>query len=179
MNSLKIVNFKYLSEDKLLDILSLRNSDRVRLNMANSELIPAQEHLSYCKTLSSRKDVLYFAVYVNNFLEGVLDFKAIDFNEQTYESGSYFIENSKYNISYYANIAGFLIARSLKLATVSCFVYKNNMSAMLLNTCKLKYKIVKEDHLFYYLNKDLSDKCFDSDKYRNSLNRKFSLEISI
>jgi len=93
MNSLKIVNFKYLSEDKLLDILSLRNSDRVRLNMANSELIPAQEHLSYFKSLSSRKDVLYFAVYVNNFLEGVLDFKAIDVNEQTYESGSYFIEN--------------------------------------------------------------------------------------
>lgn len=179
MNSLKIINFKYLSDDKLLNILSLRNSDRVRLNMANSELISAQDHLSYCKSLSSRKDVLYFAVYINNHLEGVLDFKNIDFNEHSYESGSYFIEKSKYNISYYANIAGFLIARALNLTAVSCYVYKNNMSAMLLNTCKLKYKIVKEDHLFYYLNKDLSDKSFDSDRCHTLLNRKFSPEFSI
>ena len=122
MNSLKIINFKYLSDDKLLDILSLRNSDRVRLNMANSELISAQDHLSYCKSLSSRKDVLYFAVYINIYLEGVVDFKNIDFNEHSYESGSYFIEKSKYNITYYANIAGFLIARALNLTAVSCYV---------------------------------------------------------
>ena len=53
------------------------------------------------------------------------------------------------------------------------------MSAMLLNICKLKYKIVKEDHLFYYLNKDLSDKNFDPDRCHNLLNRKFSPEFSI
>lgn len=179
MNSLKIINFKYLSEAKLLDILSLRNSDRVRLNMANPEPITALSHLSFCNSLSSRQDVLYFAVYVNDNLEGVLDFKAIDFNSHSYESGSYFIEKSKYNISYYANIAGFLIARSLNLTAVNCYVYKNNMSAMLLNTCKLKYHIVKEDHLFYYLNKDLSDKSFDSDRCHYLLNRKFYPEFSI
>ena len=42
-----------------------------------------------------------------------------------------------------------------------------------------EYKIVKEDHLFYYLNKDLSDRSFDSDRCHTLLNRKFSPEFSI
>ena len=79
MNVLKVVNFRYLTEDCLQEILNLRNSDRVRMNMANKDKICFEEHLNFCRSLFDRKDLLYFAVYVNDSLEGVIDFKSIDF----------------------------------------------------------------------------------------------------
>lgn len=177
MNVLKVVNFRYLTEDCLQEILNLRNSDRVRMNMANKDKICLEEHLNFCRSLFERKDLLYFAVYVNDSLEGVIDFKSIDFILKKYESGSYFIERSQYNISYYANLAGFLIAKSLGLTKVSCYVNKENLAAMLLNTCKLKYKIIFEDPVYYYLEKDLSDESVSNNKVRTTLEKKFHVEF--
>ena len=145
--------------------------------MANKEMISPEDHLNYCRSLQNKHDLLYFAVYVNGILEGVLDFKSIDHILKKYESGSYFIEKSQFNISYYANLAGFLIAKSLGLMKVSCYVYKDNLAAMLLNTCKLKYKITSEDAACYYLEKDLSNEVEIDKKIKSVLEKKFQIEF--
>lgn len=177
--TLAIKNFVSLSDDELIKILELRNSERVRNNMANSEIISLDSHLSFCRSLKNRKDIFYFGVYVNSSLEGVLDLKFFDNDKLSYESGSYFIEKSKYNISYYANLAGFIIAKSMGLKRVTCYVLKDNLQAMLLNTCKLKYKITHSDEKYYYLEKSLDDDVIHTEVLSKLISKRFSLMLDI
>ena len=57
---LRYTDFIYLSENELLEILKQRNSDYVRRFMDNDRLISVEDHLSFCRSLSTRTDLKYF-----------------------------------------------------------------------------------------------------------------------
>lgn len=151
---LSIVDFSYLDKTQILEILSLRNSDYVREKMASSDVILEDTHFLFCENLKQRNDALFCGVYLENKLVGVIDLKAIDLNTKTYESGCYFCKDSK-NITYFANLAAFIIAKEIGLTKANCYVKKDNIQAVLFNTMKLRYKTTKETDEFYYFEKDL------------------------
>lgn len=176
---LTLKNFTSLSEEILKDILTLRNSQRVRCNMRSKKEIPLDEHLSYCKSLHARSDILYFAVFVDEKLEGVLDFKSIDPVLKSYESGCYFIENATVNLAYYANLAAFIVAKDRGLERVNCCVMKSNIPALLLNTCKLGYKIVSENSEYSFFEKDISNDRLTNEFLKQKIDKVFILRLDI
>ncbi|HIV54337.1 MAG TPA: hypothetical protein H9898_00905 [Candidatus Anaerobiospirillum stercoravium] len=73
---LRYTNFIYRSESELLEIIKQRNSDYVRRFIDNARIISAEEHLSFCRSLSKRPDLKYFYVTLNHEPFGIVDLKA-------------------------------------------------------------------------------------------------------
>jgi hypothetical protein len=59
---MKIVNFTDLSQEDYKTILSWRDSDKVRKNMLNSNIISGKEHFSLVKQLKQDSSKEYFSV---------------------------------------------------------------------------------------------------------------------
>ena len=163
---LSIIDFSYLDKKQLLEILALRNSDYVREKMASSD-----------ESLKQRKDVLFCGVYLENKLVGVIDLKEIDLNSKSYESGCYFCKDSK-NITYFANLAAFIIANEIGLTKATCYVKKDNIQAVLFNTMKLRYKTTKETDVFYYFEKDLATPKNSIDNLKAKISSSYELVIN-
>lgn len=88
-DKLAFVNFTLLSQDLLLEILSHRNAPEIRSQMRNSDPISAEDHLRFCAGLKHSKSKFYFAVFLNDILIGVLDYRLLDAKDRIYESGAY------------------------------------------------------------------------------------------
>ncbi|MGH1600852.1 hypothetical protein [Campylobacter majalis] len=63
-------DYKNLSKAQTIDLLRLRNSDEVRLNSANTDIIRLDDHLGWVKELESEK---YFAVIIDDVVVGGLN----------------------------------------------------------------------------------------------------------
>ena len=174
---LSIVDFSYLDKTQLLEILALRNSDYVRDKMASSDEILEDSHLSFCESLKQRKDVLFCGVYLEDKLVGVIDLKEIDFNSKSYESGCYFCKNSK-NLTYFSNLAAFIIAKEIGLTKATCYVKKDNIQAVLFNTMKLRYKTTKETDEYYFFEKDLATPKTSFDNLKGKISSSYELVIN-
>ena len=174
---LSIVDFSYLDKTQLLEILSLRNSDYVRNRMATSDEILEDTHLLFCKNLKQRTDALFCGVYLEDKLVGVIDLKGIDLKSKSYESGCYFCKNSK-NITYFANLAAFIIAKDIGLTKATCYVKKDNIQAVLFNTMKLRYRTTKETDEFYYFEKDLDTPKNSIENLKAKISSSFELFIN-
>jgi hypothetical protein len=59
---MKIVNFTDLSQEDYKTILSWRDSDKVRKNMLNSNIISGKEHFLLVKQLKQDSSKEYFSV---------------------------------------------------------------------------------------------------------------------
>lgn len=173
---LSIVDFSYLDKTKLLEILALRNSDYVREKMASSEEILEDTHLLFCENLKQRTDVLFCGVYLEDKLVGVIDLKKIDFQSKSYESGCYFCKDPK-NITYFSNLAAFIIAKEIGLNKATCYVKKDNIQAVLFNTMKLRYKTTKETDDFYFFEKDLASPKTSFDNLKAKISSSYELVI--
>ena len=174
---LSIVDFSYLDKTQLLEILSLRNSDYVREKMSSSDVILEDTHFLFCENLKQRNDALFCGVYLENKLVGVIDLKAIDLNTKTYESGCYFCKDSK-NITYFANLAAFIIAKEIGLTKANCYVKKDNIQAVLFNTMKLRYKTTKETDEFYFFEKNLATPKTSVDNFKAKISSSYELVIN-
>lgn len=58
----QITNFTVLPKQQLLDVLRLRNDDRIRFFMNNTELISESDHFNFVNDLKERNDKSYFLV---------------------------------------------------------------------------------------------------------------------
>lgn len=88
-------NFKYISEaDKVL-IWQWRNSDRIRLQMANQDFIELDAHLNWMSGLGVRNDCLYYLVHDNEKPIGVFYLTNIDRNNKTAQWGFYLDLNTR------------------------------------------------------------------------------------
>lgn len=70
-------DFVDISQEESLKVLSWRNSEPVRSNMYNTDMISKNDHLSFVKGLHGRKDKKYFIVKKNSEDVGVIDFTQI------------------------------------------------------------------------------------------------------
>lgn len=66
----QIVNYTDCSVEQQREILALRNDDRVRCWMVNSELISEESHFKFIDRLKNDVNRLYFAIYKNGMLVG-------------------------------------------------------------------------------------------------------------
>ena len=174
---LSIIDFSYLDRKSLLEILALRNSDYVREKMSSSNEILEDDHLLFCENLKQRADALFCGVYLEDKIVGVIDLKSIDLNSKTYESGCYFCKDSK-NLTYFANLAAFVIAKEIGLTKATCYVKKDNIQAVLFNTMKLRYKTTKQTDDFYFFEKDLDTPKTSFDNLKMKISSSFELLIN-
>lgn len=149
--SLSFVNFNYLTEDVLLEILEHRNATEIRMQMRNTEIISREDHLRFCKSLKDSNTRFYYAIYHNDKLIGVIDYNLLDEVKRTYESGSYFFDDPSV-VRTHANLAGIYICIEKRLYIPKNIVKKNNIQAVLFNTMKLGMSIDSEDDEYYHLS---------------------------
>ena len=149
-DKLAFVNFTHLSQDLLLEILSHRNAPEIRSQMRNSDPISAEDHLRFCAGLKHSKSKFYFAVFLNDILIGVLDYRLLDAKDRIYESGAYFFDKPSI-VRVHAVLAAARVCVHYDLRLCKIAVKKDNIQALLFNTMKLGFEIETEDNDYYYL----------------------------
>lgn len=75
---MELINFINLTQFEKELILEWRNSDRVRFNMINSEVISLNNHIKFIESLKSREDKKYFLVKNSSEYIGVIYFTNIE-----------------------------------------------------------------------------------------------------
>jgi len=88
-NGVTITPFHLLEEDWLLEILRIRNDERVRFWMDDQKIISREDHLTFCRSLPDRQDVIYCIVESEKTLVGVVYLTEIDTDLSTAELGLY------------------------------------------------------------------------------------------
>lgn len=98
--NLKFKDFKLLNEKEMEFVWKMRNSESVRSKMYNQDLILLENHKKWIASLKTRKDCLYFLVYSDENIVGVINFTSI-LPKESCEWGYYLnpeIQNSGYGI---------------------------------------------------------------------------------
>lgn len=137
-------NFTLLDDAELRRVYDWRNLDYIRLKMDNPQIFPFEDHLKFCRSLSSRTDKIYFQVSVGGAPCAVLDFVDIDREQKSAESGFYVIKEYNhfaYPISRLSNA----VCLKLGIDNVFTHILKSNEKAVFYNLIKLKGKYVGED----------------------------------
>lgn len=70
-------SFTALTDEEIVLVHEMRNSDAVRFKMYNQELISQEEHRKWIASLSQRNDCRYFLVYAGEKAIGVVDFTSV------------------------------------------------------------------------------------------------------
>ncbi len=119
-------NFTTLSDDEIVLVHQMRNSDAVRSKMYSQDIITLENHKKWVASLTERNDCLYFLVYADNKAVGVVDFTSIENN--ACEWGYYLspdMQNSGYGVllEYYVLKYAFEI---IGVETLFCAVLDSN-----------------------------------------------------
>jgi UDP-4-amino-4,6-dideoxy-N-acetyl-beta-L-altrosamine N-acetyltransferase len=81
--NLILKNFIFLNNKEQNNILEIRNSDEVRINMKVKDIISLNNHLSWIKNLQNDKNNIYYAIILNNIIIGAIYINNIQFDEKT------------------------------------------------------------------------------------------------
>lgn len=92
-------DFKLLNNDEHKKLIEIRNSDYVRHNMKNSNLISIEEHLEFIDFLKNTKNNNYYSIIINNEIYGAIYITNINLLEKSCYWGLYIKEYSNPYIS--------------------------------------------------------------------------------
>ncbi len=84
-----VTPFHLLNDDRLLEVLRIRNDDRVRGWMDSQSPIDVNDHLSFCRSLSDRKDAVYCVVESEGNIIGAVYLTQINLQRNVSELGLY------------------------------------------------------------------------------------------
>lgn len=124
-------NITTLSKAELLQILDWRNSDCVRSNMINQEIISKEAHLDYCEKLKNEKTALIFRVSVNENPRGLISFKDLDHEDKTGEFGIYVVDRSNGVGISIGRLALYYYFECLKFSDLRIMVLPHNKRAIM------------------------------------------------
>lgn len=133
IEKLTFTNFTHLSERELLTVLEWRNRPEIREHMTHAGVITPEEHLSFCKTLPEREDLLYLRIDVNGIPSGVSSSR-FDFKHRIIEPGVYYVA-----FPYAAAKVGMVLSyvyEAYGMREVRSAVKKDNVQALLFNALK-------------------------------------------
>jgi UDP-4-amino-4,6-dideoxy-N-acetyl-beta-L-altrosamine N-acetyltransferase len=88
-------SFLRISEAETLFVLKMRNSERVRTRMLNSNVITLDEHMRWIASLGKNSDCSYFLVCDNGVPIGVVDFTSINWERKEAFWGFYLIKGNR------------------------------------------------------------------------------------
>lgn len=154
MNKIKLENFIYLNDEDLLEILSWRNRDEIRLKMSTSEIISKESHLSFCHNLKNRNDCVYFRVSCNEKPCGVFSLQKIDKEKHSAEPGSYYVWGPKL-LPYWVSKISVYMYQTLGIKEIHFCTKKDNEQAILFNILKNKAKVILEDDQYVYFSQSI------------------------
>lgn len=124
-------NITTLSKAEQLQILDWRNSESVRANMINQEIISKEAHLDYCEKLKNDKTALIFRVSVNETPRGLISFKELDHEDKTGEFGIYVVDRSNGVGISIGRVALYYYFEYLKFSDLGIMVLPHNKRAIL------------------------------------------------
>ena len=82
-------NFVNLTNNEKKELLELRNSEYIRKNMYNTEIISFSSHLEWINNLRNRQDCIYWAILKDNEIIGCIDLTDINLDKKIAEWGFY------------------------------------------------------------------------------------------
>jgi hypothetical protein len=174
---IEFVNFIYLDEIELIEILGWRNDENTRKWMKNCDIIPVNQHIDYCKKLSLRHDIAQWKVKYLGKNIGVVSINQFNEKNKSCEWGFYMKKNCHPEdvlfLYYYAQHLFFNHLNILKLIGT---VKVENESAMLFNGFFdfLEIEKIKIDNITYSIRELKKSNWFLNKKNSNSLIRDFS-----
>ena len=142
--NISLKDFHSLSEEEHKSILSLRNSDYVRLQMRNTNLISIEDHQKWIKNLKTNNK--YFAIFMNEEIIGNVNYTDLNDNESCCYWGCYFSEGTN----------SFIVSAS----TIFFLDYVFNT----INVKTLKLFTKKDNHIALSFDKNLGFRPYDEDK---------------
>lgn len=151
-NKIIYKNFILLSKQENIEILHIRNSEKIAKFM-KSKFITLKEHLYFIEILKKTNDKKYFLLSNNNEKLGVIYF--ININKISCEFGLYGIKKGvgdllMEEIKKYA-------FEILKIKNLKACVFKTNQKALNLYL-KHNFKIIDENDELYFVNLDNPNK---------------------
>lgn len=161
---LEFKNYILLSLKEHNEVLSIRNSDHVRNNMKNKDIIDIQEHLNWIENLKKDTHNSYYAVLVNGIISGAVYITEIDYGKGVCTWGLYFKNNINPFISSFS--AYLLIDRVFKILDMK----RLNLEVNKLNINAYKfdlnfgfqvydeYRDMSDEYYLMFMNQDSWDK---------------------
>lgn len=148
-------NFHSLSLKEHKSILNLRNSDYIRLQMRNTNLISIEDHLKWLKNLKSNNN--YFAVLMNEEIIGNVNYTDHNDNESYCYWGCYFSQDT-HSFIVSASTIFFLdyIFNNIDVKTLKLFTKKNNHIALSFDK-NLGFRPYDEDENYIYMSQLKAD----------------------
>lgn len=148
IEKLTFTNFTLLNDRELLTILEWRNRPEIRQRMTHAESITPEAHLSFCKTLLKREDLLYLRIDVNGIPCGVSTSR-FNFQNAVIEPGVYYVA-----YPYAAAKVGMVLSyvyEAYGMREVRSAVKKDNAQAVLFNALKTGSTVLSEDEDYLHL----------------------------
>ena len=152
--NIEFKNYILLSSNEHKEILEIRNSNYIRHNMNNKDIIEINAHLQWVENLKKDTKNIYYAVLIDEEILGAVYITEINYKDSTSTWGLYFKNNINPFISSFATYL--LIDRifnTLKIKRLNLEVSKLNTNAYKfdLSFGFLVYDEVKNDYGEYYL----------------------------
>lgn len=135
----KFKNFVNLSREEKVQVLELRNSESIRKNMYNTDIISIDSHLNWINSLGNRLDCFYWAIFIDNELIGVIDLTSID-NDKKFAEWGFYICNKYFGLGAlieYLGMEHFIF--DLKFEKILACVYENNEKVYNMHKNKFNY----------------------------------------
>ncbi len=179
-------NFIHLTLEEKELVLKYRNTDRVRLNMINNDIIPMEQHLNWLDSLKNMEDCKYYIVYINNISVAAFYFTSIDYANKKAEWGFYLFEE---NIGYgalieYLGIEYFFY--SLNFNLLYCKVLTSNTRTYNLHINSFFFskdtlydeKIINNNSVINLLGLSMKKEVWDKKKYsiKNKIYKLFKIK---
>jgi len=145
------------TEEKLREILHVRNDARIRKWMNNHEPIVEENHIRFCRNLEHRNDAVYLSVEWENSLLGVIYLTDIDLKGQNAELGLY--RNPDSTIGSVGLLLMTILeatAQDIGVRTLRLRVRPDNDRAIKLYQ-RLGYSLTNESDEYLHMQKDLTN----------------------
>ena len=133
-------NIISLNKEEQLQILEWRNSDKVRSNMINQEIISPEAHLSYCEKLKHNKSTLLFRVSVNQIPCGMVNFANLNYKNRTGEYGLYVVDERPGIGPYLGRLAIYYFFEILNFYELHIIILSLNKTSILFSEKLLLFK---------------------------------------
>lgn len=153
-------DFRLLDENEHKKLIEIRNSDYVRFNMKNSNLISIHEHLEFIDSLKNTKDNKYYSIIINNEIRGAIYITNINLLEKNCYWGLYIKENSNPYISSFCTyllldkifytLGIKILNLEVKKSNILTYKFDLNFGFIL---CDDNYQ--KEDYHLMYMTKEM------------------------
>ena len=149
IENLKLININECNSNETEEILNIRNEDKIRSKMFNTEIISNDDHLKWKTTFKNSLNNFFYAIIFKKKIIGGLGMKNYDKQKKSVDWAFYISSKKKIlglgaSVEYYA--INYMFSK-LSLKKLYCYVIRSNKEVIKLHN-KFGFKIKKIDKYF-------------------------------